>query len=109
FYIIEALATKMIPARSGVAEKLAAHVAVLAERIGERNVYHPDRLTAAADYIESQLRSQGFSPRSHEYQVQAQDSAAIRTRNIEVVIPAENANAPLLIVGAHYDSAPGTP
>lgn len=40
--------------------RLQAHVRRLAGEIGERNVFHPQALRAAADYLRAQWASQGY-------------------------------------------------
>ena len=48
---------------SGVIEtRLRAHVALLAGQIGERHVFRPHALVAAADYIAEPWQAQGYRP-----------------------------------------------
>ena len=42
--------------------RLRAHVAMLAGQIGERHVFRPHALAAAADYIAETWRAQGYRP-----------------------------------------------
>src|SRR5512145_1702793 len=71
--------------------RLRLHVAALA--VQERNV----DLETPARYIQQEFRSQGL-----EFSVQEFVSAGRRVRNIE-------AGAGPIIVGAHYDTVPGSP
>ncbi len=48
-----------------LAERLQAHVGELAGEIGERNVFRPHALHAAADYLRAQWASQGYRVVSH--------------------------------------------
>lgn len=84
---------------------LRRHVAELATNIGERNVWRPGSLTAAARYIRSVWEAEGFT-------VIPQTCYSWRAEpclNLEVVI-AGRARAPeILLVGAHYDTVPGSP
>ncbi|HEY6348211.1 MAG TPA: M20/M25/M40 family metallo-hydrolase [Candidatus Angelobacter sp.] len=82
------------------------YVTQLAEIIGKRNLdYAYDSLKAAASFIETTLRSQGYDVHSYEFSV---DGNAVR--NLEVQIPGARSPDKNLIVGAHYDTfgdAPG--
>ncbi|MEK6543289.1 MAG: undecaprenyl-diphosphate phosphatase, partial [Elusimicrobiota bacterium] len=94
------------------AERLQRHVKRLASDIGERNLFHPESLNAARDYIVSEFKSYGHEVRVQEFD--AKDFPLVKGRtmaaNIEVVISAANVSqAPSLVIGAHYDSAPYTP
>ena len=63
-------------------ERLRAHVVRLAEEIGERNVFRPGALAAAADYIAEQWRGFGYRVARQEYRVQG-----VRCANLEVERP----------------------
>lgn len=79
-----------------LAGRLRRHVEILAS--SERN-YDLER---PARYIESSLASFGLTPVS-----QAFASGGRTVRNLEVVIG--DAAAPAIVVGAHYDTVPGSP
>ncbi len=83
---------------------LRAHVERLAGEIGERNLFEYERLEEARMYIEEQFSACGYEIRHDAYQVSGRTC-----RNIVVELPADAPAAPVLIVGAHYDTAPGTP
>ena len=51
-----------------LAARLRGHVEMLASTIGERNVFLPERLAAARDYIETTWRAQGYEVSAQEYQ-----------------------------------------
>jgi Zn-dependent M28 family amino/carboxypeptidase len=89
---------------TAVAGELHRHVQTLAGDIGERHVGRPAALRAAAAYIEAQLRSYGYA-------VAAQPFAAreVTVSNLEAELRGTRDPGRVLIVGAHYDSAPGTP
>lgn len=82
-------------------DRLESHVRTLAHEIGERNFLHPERLERAALYIETSFHDAGYLVRRQPYQA---DGRAYR--NILAERPGEG---PLVLVGAHYDTAPGTP
>lgn len=87
-----------------VKERLRHHVDVLAELIGERNSAHPAGIEAARDYLCRTLREMGGEPVEYEYRTASRPAA-----NVEIVLPGSRAKAPTLVVGAHYDTAVGTP
>ena len=72
------------------------------------NLAHEPALEAAARAIEDTLRSIGYRPRAQIYEVQGRP-----VRNIEITVgPSEsdrNPPLPILILGAHYDSAGESP
>ena len=51
------------------AQNLRAHVEWLAGQIGERNIFRPQALQNAAEYIESQWRRQGYAVERFGYEV----------------------------------------
>ncbi len=92
------------PAQLDLARRLETHVATLAGRIGERNMWRYRALLRAADYIEASFVSAGHEPRSQAFEVQGKT-----VRNIEVEIPGRDRAAGTIVVGAHYDSVYGSP
>jgi Zn-dependent M28 family amino/carboxypeptidase len=87
-----------------LAERLKQHVQLLAGKIGERNVYRPAALDAAAHYIESELSGIGYAVRRQTYLAQGVESA-----NLEVVLPGWRWPEESIVVGAHYDTVLGSP
>ena len=85
-------------------ERLNKHVRMLAGRFGERNIKHYDSLEASFDYIENDLRGNGFEVAEQEYTV---DGKVLK--NIEAEIPGSERSEEIVIVGAHYDSVSGSP
>lgn len=100
-------------ALSPLALRLNDHVSMLAGEIGERNVFSVASLNRAADYIENQLKSYGYEPNIQEYKLEGEFSPPNRKtalRNIEAAAGKKsNADDGVYVVGAHYDTAPGTP
>jgi Zn-dependent M28 family amino/carboxypeptidase len=93
------------PAADGItAARLSQHVRRLAADIGERNVFHPQALQAAEDYIRQCWQQQG-------YQVTAQDCVAmgVRSANLEITHRGTRYPAVFILLGAHYDSVRGSP
>jgi len=77
---------------------------MLAGDIGERNVFHPQALHAAADYIEQQWRSQGHAVERQVYEVEG-----VRCANLEINCTGSRRPGEVILVGAHYDSVQGSP
>jgi len=86
-----------------LAEVLELHVRNLASRIGERNLARPEALNRAALYVEQALTAVGGQVSSEPYRIDGES-----LRNLSVETPGES-RASRLVVGAHYDTAPGTP
>ncbi|WP_166895167.1 M28 family peptidase [Massilia sp. CCM 8734] len=101
----------MLSASAGAAQqadlpaRLAGHVRAIAST--EHNTGTPAELEKAALYIEATLAAQGYTVRRDEYVFDGH-----KVRNLEVSIsntaPGKQPER-IYIVGAHYDSAPGTP
>lgn len=90
---------------AGLEQRLRRHVDVLARDIGERNVgRRPEALRAAARYIGEVWRGQGLAVTEETFSVGGQLVA-----NLVAEQPGTNPGAGVLLVGAHYDTAAGTP
>jgi Zn-dependent M28 family amino/carboxypeptidase len=88
-----------------LAKQLRRRVTRLAEEIGERNVSRrPEALAQAADYLEAAFAGAGYEVGRQEYQV-----SGVACRNLEVEIVGKTRPEEIVVVGAHYDSAPGSP
>lgn len=84
-----------------IQSNLTRHVAALAF---ERHTRQPERLDEAAAYVERALHSLGYAVRSQWF-----EAHGVRVRNLDVSIAGRDAQSPLIVIGAHYDSARGTP
>jgi hypothetical protein len=87
-----------------LARCLEVHVRVLAGEIGERNVFRPDRLEAAAVHLETTLQAAGHQVRSQPFEV-----GGLEVRNLEVEHRGRSRPDEIVVVGAHYDSVVGSP
>jgi len=88
-----------------IRDALKRSVTQLAEPIGKRSVdYAYDSLKAAANFIETTLRSQGYDVHSYEFSV---DNNTVR--NLEVQIPGAKSPEKTLVLGAHYDTFGDSP
>jgi len=84
--------------------RLKVHIEYLASKIGERHVLRIDALDAAREYIEAEWRAQGYSVNRQWY-----DAGGRRCANLEVERPGGARKEEILLVGAHYDTVPGSP
>jgi len=84
--------------------RLKAHVTALADEIGQRNVFVPDKLNAAADYIRGVWEKTG-------YQVTAQTYIVKKTPcyNLVIEIPGKSKPDEIVLIGAHYDTVSWSP
>jgi Zn-dependent M28 family amino/carboxypeptidase len=87
-----------------LAGRLRVHVEELAGRIGERNVGRPGALQDAAEYVRAVLQGLDLETGSQVYEVRGQT-----VENIDAEIRGTAEPGEIVIVGAHYDSAPGSP
>lgn len=86
------------------AEDLKKHVHRLALEIGERNVFHPEALHEAEEYIRERWTGQGYEVLKQEYTLQGIRSANLEVNKIGTSKPDE-----IILIGAHYDSVSGSP
>jgi len=98
------LVVRTMPSLAG---RLEARVRHLSHTIGERHYLRPEALTAAARYIEEQLSTMGVNLQRHEFFVNEQGFV-----NLEVLAARADSSRrepACIVVGAHYDTVPGTP
>jgi Zn-dependent M28 family amino/carboxypeptidase len=79
-------------------------VSKLAREIGERNVFRPHALHAAAHYLHGQWTAQG-----HRVVSQSYEAHGVRSENLEVTLPGLSRPSEIILIGAHYDSVKGSP
>ena len=89
---------------STLEERLRRHVQALAGDIGERRVWRPQALRAAADYVRAEFAALGFA-----IAAQAYDVRGMRCENLEVAIPGSRRPGEIVLAGAHYDTVAGSP
>jgi Zn-dependent M28 family amino/carboxypeptidase len=77
---------------------------MLAGTIGERNVFRPQGLAAARDYIETTWRDQGYEVGAQEY-----EARGVRCANLEVSRTGAGRAGEIILLGAHYDSVRACP
>ena len=92
------------PRDAVLSARLRRHVERLAGSIGERHVWRPAALRAAAAYIRGELEALGCEVVAQRYRV-----AELDCDNLEAELPGEAARAEIIVVGAHYDTVQGSP
>lgn len=84
--------------------RLKANLKVLAGDIGERHVKRYDALERARTFLEGKLKSYGYTPALQSY-----EAGGKTVHNIEVEIKGKTSPNEIVVIGAHYDTVPGTP
>jgi Zn-dependent M28 family amino/carboxypeptidase len=88
-----------------VVAMLRADVTMLAGVIGERNLGNaPEALDRSAAWLAERLKGMGYEPREQTYDVGERTVKNLIVERKGATNPKE-----LIVVGAHYDSAEGTP
>lgn len=87
-------------------EDLGKSLETLATRIGERHLGKPEQLESAAVWIESTLSGAnlGYLVERHPYEVGGKT-----VRNLVAELPGRERRDEIIVVGAHYDTVPGSP
>lgn len=87
-----------------VRDNLIRYVHVLADEIGERNVFCRQGLGAAERYIAGVLEGNGYRVNEQAFSCQG-----LELKNLEAIVPAAHGDAEAVVVGAHYDTVSGSP
>jgi nucleotide-binding universal stress UspA family protein len=87
--------------QTGLRDELRRDVMTLAG-LGERHAFRPQALAAAARYVE-----QAFAPLRVEHQ--RFEVAGVSVANLIVEFPGSTRADEIVVIGAHYDTVPGTP
>ncbi len=89
---------------------LEKDVRALASDIGPRNYAHPLALTRAETFMKKSLAAAGYAVEEQPYPVRPPGGTAdVWMRNFIVKVPGARPDSPVLIIGAHYDTALETP
>lgn len=83
-------------------KNLRRHVSHLSVHIGERHLWNGDSLEQAAHYIASEFSTAGYVPMRQTFM-------AYRKPVSNIVVEKNGASQRIIVVGAHYDSVPGSP
>jgi Zn-dependent M28 family amino/carboxypeptidase len=92
---------KALPRDAPLDARLQSHVLTLTETIGERHPGAPENLRRAEDYVAQSFSAAGYETQAHEFTAGGQT-----LRNLIAVRPGLE---PAIVVGAHFDSVPGSP
>jgi Zn-dependent M28 family amino/carboxypeptidase len=84
--------------------RLQRHVEILAGEIGERHVGRPKALHAADAFVSGELASLGYEVARQTY-----FADGVASSNLEVTVPGDSRANEIVLVGAHYDTVPGSP
>jgi Zn-dependent M28 family amino/carboxypeptidase len=79
-------------------------VTYLAETIGERNTCCPAELAKAEEFISGRLSELGYSIHLDTF-----FTDGVNVSNIEATLTGQAKPHEIIVIGAHYDSVPGTP
>ena len=85
-------------------DSLRRDVEVIAGRIGVRNLYRYDNLTAAMQFIEDAAAQAGY-----EVERQTFEAGGKQCVNLAVEIAGTSRADEIVVIGGHYDSVPGCP
>jgi Zn-dependent M28 family amino/carboxypeptidase len=88
--------------KTEIIENLYRHVHFLSVAIGDRYLWKESSLDRTAEYIEAQLAAAGYS-------VQRQSFECYGKTVGNLLIEKPGREGGLVVVGAHYDTVPGTP
>ncbi|MFN8609015.1 MAG: M28 family peptidase [Vulcanimicrobiota bacterium] len=102
------------PAEAGLAHSLRAKVEFMTREIGERNHYtyeaqksgRPAQLEMAANWIEGELKDCDCSVIRDAYEISPQEP---KFCNVVATRAGSASPSEIVVIGAHYDSIPGTP
>ena len=85
-------------------DALERHVRMLSDTIGERHAGTYPALVGARDYLANELARAGFAVDTQAFVVEGQ-----WYHNLEATVPGSSRAEESIVVGAHYDTAEGTP
>jgi hypothetical protein len=97
------------PSQAELANRLESDVRHLAETIGERNMHRRGTMDTTTAWIETRFREMGYEPVRHTYELQRSMYAGRTADNIIAELPGNRDPETVIIVGAHYDTVPGSP
>jgi Zn-dependent M28 family amino/carboxypeptidase len=89
---------------SRLAEELERDVNELSVSIGERNPARKWEFASASDYVAGQFEAAGYSIDRQGYEVDG-----VTAQNLGVEVTGAKVPDEIVVVGAHYDSPPGSP
>ena len=87
-----------------IKQNLIDHVRILASDIGSRSIMEPVNLRKAQDHIHGSFEGAGLTVRTQDFEAHGN-----LTANVIAHHPDTDLEAPLTVLGAHYDTVMGTP
>ena len=109
----------VLPELSGpekeISSGLKSHVEYLVQKIGQRNFLYPDGLRDSADYIAAKFSEFGYKPERSSFKADVSLTVSYRDaskdgnfsyENIVAEIKGVKRPDEIIVIGAHYDSAP---
>ncbi|HZE21086.1 MAG TPA: M28 family peptidase [Desulfobaccales bacterium] len=87
--------------RQEIRQHLEEHLRFLSVTLGERSIYRPGNLQAAADYVHQNFVAMGYTPRRQTY--------VYMREPVSNIIAGDESPDGYYILGAHYDTVGGTP
>ena len=100
-YVVQPLLFRIVPSDSRASAdpaRLEAHVRMLSERLGPRDVEHPENLDRCAEYIRAEFERAGGLVSDQPF-----DRDGVTYRNVVASFGPESGE--IVVVGAHYDTA----
>lgn len=85
-----------------VIDNLYGHVHFLSVTVGDRYLWKEESLERTAEYIAGELASQGYPVRRQSFRCYDREAG-------NLIVEAPGRENELVVVGAHYDTVPGTP
>ncbi len=92
-----------------IAEEIKRDVEQLAVTIGERNMHTPGSMNSAAAFLEERFSSMGYRIKKHQYTLRRGIYSGRTAVNIVAEIPGSELKGEIIVIGAHYDTMPGSP
>ena len=87
-----------------IKSRLENSVRVLSVDIGDRSLKCLSGLNGAAEFIEKSFVKSGYEVQRQRFMLGSQELV-----NLEVVLPGKSRPDEVIVIGAHYDTVPGTP
>jgi len=95
------LSRKELMDRREIRQHLEEHLRFLSVTLGDRSIYRPKNLKAAADYVFQNFAAMGYAPRRQTFIYLGEEVG-------NIIAGDENPDG-YYILGAHYDTVAGTP
>lgn len=92
-----------------LASALEEDVRYLSEEIGERNMHRSGTMAITADWIETRMEEKGYNAQRENYRLSRGVYSGQTADHIIAELPGTDQPDEILIIGAHYDTVPGSP